>query len=127
MGSGGSIDKSRPPGPWGDRRQRGRNYRGFFDGPKPVGAGVERVMKHLDAPTTSVVTSIFNDWEEIVGETIAAHARPQRIKNGELVLEVDDPAWASEMEWLGEEIVRKIRVAVETEEITKIKVLLSRG
>ena len=84
-------------------------------------------MKHLDAPTTSVVTSIFTEWEEIVGETIAAHARPQRIKNGELVLEVDDPAWASELEWLGEEIVRKISLAVETEEITKIKVLLSRS
>ena len=84
-------------------------------------------MKHLDAPTTGVVRSIFTDWEAIVGETIAAHARPQRIAKGELVLEVDDPAWASEMEWLGEEIVRKISLAVETEEITSIKVLLSRN
>ena len=92
VASGGFPQKPRPPGPWDDKRQRGRTYRGFFDGPKPVGAGVERVMKHLDAPTTGVVTSIFRDWEAIVGETIAAHARPQRIKNGELVLEVDDPA-----------------------------------
>ena len=84
-------------------------------------------MLHLDAPTTGVVTSIFSDWEAIVGETIAAHARPQRISKGELVLEVDDPAWASDMVWLGEEIVRKIHLVVETEEITTIKVQLSRG
>ncbi len=83
-------------------------------------------MKHLDAPTPGVVTSIFSDWEEIVGEVIAEHARPQRISNGVLVLEVDDPAWASEMEWLGEEIVRRITVAVATEEINAIKVQLSR-
>ncbi len=83
-------------------------------------------MKHLDAPTPGVVTSVFSDWPAIVGEVIAEHARPQRISNGVLVLEVDDPAWASEMEWLGEEIVRRISLAVETEEITTIKVLLSR-
>lgn len=83
-------------------------------------------MKHLDAPAPTVVTSVFSDWEEIVGEVIAAHARPQRIAKGELVLEVDDPAWASEMEWLGEEIVRRIRTSVETEEITSVKVILSR-
>ena len=105
---------------------RSRNYREFWDGPKPVGAGIERVMKHLDAPAPTVVTSVFSDWEEIVGEVIAAHARPQRIAKGELVLEVDDPAWASEMEWLVEEIVRRIRTSVETEEITSVKVILSR-
>ena len=84
-------------------------------------------MKHLDAPAPGVVTSVFSDWAAIVGDVIAEHARPQRISNGVLVLEVDDPAWASEMEWLGEEIVRRISLAVETEEITTIKVLLSKG
>lgn len=84
-------------------------------------------MKHLDAPTPGVVTSVFADWKSIVGDVIAEHARPQRIANGVLVLEVDDPAWASEMEWLGEEIVRRISLAVDTEEITAVKVQLSRS
>lgn len=83
-------------------------------------------MIHLDAPTPGVITSVFADWEAIVGDVIAEHARPQRITNGVLVLEVDDPAWASEMEWLGEEIIRRISLAVDTTEITAIKVQLSR-
>ena len=134
VGPLGSTPPPRPPGNWGAgnrgesprRGARSRTYREFFDGPKPLGSGVERVMKHLDAPTAGVVTSIFANWADIVGEVIAEHARPQRITNGVLVLEVDDPAWASEMEWLGEEIVRRVSLAVETEEISAVKVQLSR-
>jgi len=105
---------------------RSRHYRRFWDGPQTVGTGVERVLKHLNAPKADVVESVFADWERLVGEVIAKHTRPQRITNGVLFLEVDDPAWASEMEWMSEELLRRISTMADTLEITEISVVLAR-
>ncbi len=115
---------SRPNSPW--EVPRSRHYRRFWDGPQTVGSGVERVLKHLNAPKADVVESVFADWERLVGEVIAKHTRPQRITNGVLVLEVDDPAWASEMEWMSEELLRRISTMADTLEITEISVFLAR-
>ena len=105
---------------------RSRHYRRFWDGPQQVGSGVERVLKHLNAPKADVVESVFADWERLVGEVIAKHTRPARITNGTLFLVVDDPAWASEMEWMSEELLRRISALADTVEITDIKVQISR-
>lgn len=83
-------------------------------------------MKHLAAPKTDVVESVFSDWSSLAGEVIGAHTRPQKISNGVLHLEVDDPAWASEMQWMSEELLRRISTMLETSEITEIVVHLAR-
>lgn len=114
----------RPDGP--REVPRSRNYRRFWDGPQTVGTGVERVLKHLNAPKAGVVESVFADWERLVGDVIAAHTRPQRITKGVLYLEVDDPAWASEMEWMSEDLLERISEMANTIEITEIKVVLTR-
>jgi predicted nucleic acid-binding Zn ribbon protein len=105
---------------------RDHPFRRYRDGPQPMSRGVERVMKHLDAPKAGIVESIFNEWPRLAGEVIAAHSTPQKVTNGVLHLEVDDPAWASEMQWMSEELLRRISTMLETVEITEIKVHLSR-
>jgi len=86
-----------------------------------------RVLKHLNAPKAEVVESVFSDWERLVGEVIAEHTTPQRIEGGVLFLEVDNPAWASEMDWMSEELLRRITTMADTVEITEIRVVLARG
>ena len=105
---------------------RSRNYRRFWDGPKQIGAGVERVMKHLNAPTPEVIGLIFSDWDRLAGDVIGGHSRPQKIVDGVLYLEVDEPAWASELEWMSEDLLHRISDMAETVEITSIKVVLAR-
>ena len=113
----------RPDGPW--EQPRSRNYRRFWDGPQTVGTGVDRVLKHLNAPTADVVESVFANWEDLVGEVIAKHTRPQRITNGVLIIEVDDPAWASEMKWMSEALLEQIRAGADTVEINEIRIALT--
>jgi len=91
-----------------------------------MGTGVERVMKHLNAPTAGVVRSVFHDWEEIAGELIGKHTTPVKIVGGVLHLDTDEPAWASEMRWMSEEILLRIRDHIGNDEIKEIVVRVSR-
>lgn len=83
-------------------------------------------MRHLEAPDQSVVRSVFNGWSELVGDLIGAHSRPTRIVGGTLFVEVDDPAWASELNWLSDELLESIRSRLETSEINEISVKIGR-
>ena len=62
-----------------------------------------------------------------LGEVIGEHTRPKTIDDGTLVLEVDNPAWACEMEWMSEDILRTIAERTETTEITAITVVIAKS
>lgn len=49
----------------------------------------------MGTATPDTLAHVFSRWTEIVGETVAAHARPERIDGDALVVTVDSPAWAS--------------------------------
>ena len=84
-------------------------------------------MRHLDAPQPNVVEGVFSQWNDLVGEVIGSNTKPVRIKDGVLTVEVPDQAWASEMQWMGEELVRQIQVKLATEEVTSIAVRIARA
>ncbi len=110
-----------------DRSKNFSRYaRRFRDGPQQVGFGVERVMKHLDAPTTSIVEGVFSNWDTLVGDVIGEHSKPAGITDGVLTVEVANQAWASELSWMAEELVRQIRAKLDTDEIHSITIKLAK-
>jgi predicted nucleic acid-binding Zn ribbon protein len=50
------------------------------------------------------VKTVFSEWPAVAGPNLAAHAQPVALRDGELVVEVDDPAWASQLRWLEPEL-----------------------
>ena len=78
----------------------------------PVRSGIERVLRHLDAPTVDAIGVVFDDWAGVVGERIAANTRPVSLGDGRLVLAVVDPAWASQLMWLERELLDAIAARV---------------
>ena len=108
------------------RDRVGRVTSRFREGPRPVGQSIDRVLKHLHAPKAEVVEQVFGDWERLVGEVIGAHTTPMKIEDGTLFLEVDNAAWASEMEWMSEDILRRVSERADTVEINRIKVVIAR-
>jgi predicted nucleic acid-binding Zn ribbon protein len=44
--------------------------------------------------------SVFDAWPDLVGEQIAAHARPAGLRDGVLTVAVPDPAWATQLRFL---------------------------
>jgi len=83
-------------------------------------------MRHLDAPAPGVVEGVFARWPELVGDLIASHAQPARIRDGELLIEADSPEWASELQWMGEEILNQIRTKLGSDEITEVAIRVRR-
>lgn len=43
---------------------------------------------------------VFGKWTEAVGDAIAAHVKPLKLDGTKLVVEVDDPAWATQLRFL---------------------------
>ena len=91
-------------------------------GPKPIGEALDQVAFRLRTPRAQVLATVFDAWEELVGAVMAAHTSPVRLVDGELVVAVDDPAWATEMKFFGPELVGRINAVAEQEAVTSLTV-----
>lgn len=66
------------------------------------------LFKNSRLPFNPADGQIWAEWEDVVGELIARHARPVWIKNGRLKVHVSDPIWLQELEFIGPDIKDKL-------------------
>lgn len=50
--------------------------------------------------SASALGGVFGRWEQAVGEALAAHVQPVKLDGTTLVVQVDDPAWATQLKFL---------------------------
>lgn len=62
-----------------------------------------------DAPGASAVGGVFGRWTEIVGESMSNHVQPVKLDARRLLLEVAEPAWATQIRLLGDQLRQKIK------------------
>lgn len=60
----------------------------------------------------SAVGGVFGRWAEVVGEAVATHVTPLKADGDVLVVQVDEPAWATQLKFLEEGLLE--RLATET-------------
>lgn len=65
---------------------------------------------------------VFERWNGIVGDDIAAHVRPTSLREGVLRVTASSPTWATEISYLAEDLVRRINAAVGRPLVTELKV-----
>jgi predicted nucleic acid-binding Zn ribbon protein len=87
--------------------------------PVPISQSLDGVVRSLRGPSRQAVGGVFGRWSDAVGEQIADHVRPLKIDAGLLVVEVDDPAWATQVKFLVPTIIERLRdvAGVEIERI----------
>lgn len=95
-------------------------------GPVRLGRALDRLLGTMRAPATDVLDTVFSRWPDIVGPDVAAHARPVAIEGSTLTVEADDPAWASELRWLENELVARLAEVSGTDRISKVSVRVAR-
>ncbi|MGH9077023.1 MAG: DciA family protein [Acidimicrobiales bacterium] len=91
-------------------------------GPRPLEASLRRLAAGLGAPAPGVLSAVFAQWDEVVGPEVAAHARPVRLRAGVLVVEVDQPAWATQLNYLKGDLARRIEVCAGPGQVVEIRV-----
>ena len=89
--------------------------------PRRVGEHLDRATQGLGVPAAGVLGAIFSKWSDLVGVEIASHAEPRSLRDGVLVVTVDQPAWAAQLRYLSSELVEKITVFTASSEVTDIQ------
>lgn len=94
--------------------------------PEPVAGAVDRVMRNLGSSTPKQVRSVFDRWPELVGEQVALKATPVSLRDGVLAVAVDDPAWATQLRYLEQQIVAQLQAELGDGEIERIEIKVRR-
>jgi predicted nucleic acid-binding Zn ribbon protein len=76
--------------------------------PRRLGESLGAVVSRLGLHDQDGVAAVFGRWEELVGPAVAAHVTPVRLDAEALVLEVDHPAWATQVRHLSGTILDRI-------------------
>ena len=74
-----------------------------------VGAPLGRVLRHLGVPSADAMPSLEARWAAAVGPALAENSEPVVVRNGRLVVRVEDPAWASQLRWMEHQVVAALR------------------
>ncbi|MEO6654289.1 MAG: DUF721 domain-containing protein [Ilumatobacteraceae bacterium] len=76
--------------------------------PLPISSALDAVVKSLRGPSREAVGGLFGRWVEAVGNQVAQHVKPVKLDEGVLVVEVDEPAWATQVKFLTTMIIERL-------------------
>ena len=69
---------------------------------------------------------IWTEWAALVGETIAAHARPLRLRGTVLVVAADGPDWIHELRFLKRDLLARLNERLGRPAIRDLYFVLAR-
>jgi predicted nucleic acid-binding Zn ribbon protein len=92
------------------------------DDPQPLGAAIRKLLAERGWQQRAAVGSAFGRWAEIVGPELAAHARPEGLADGELVVAADSTAWATQLRLLASTLVRRLNAELGDGTVKRVKV-----
>ena len=90
------------------------------NGPLPLKQSLERLLNGLGAPEIDTVTTLIDRWPDVVGPELASRVRAVAVRGSELVVKVEDPAWASQISWLESRLLQRIADLVGPGRITVV-------
>jgi len=106
------------PGP---RRPR-RGGRARREGPQPLSTALDGLLTDQGWQTAVAVGSVFGRWDQLVGPDVAAHTRPERLTDGELVVVADSSAWATQVRLLASAVLRRLNEELGHGTVTRVVV-----
>jgi predicted nucleic acid-binding Zn ribbon protein len=90
--------------------------------PRRIDASLAALAGRLGLPSPRVVSSLFAQWDELVGTPLSQHVRPVHLDGTTLVLETTEPGWATQVRFLSGDLVRKLAERVPEAAVENIVV-----
>ena len=91
--------------------------------PQPLDRLVGRLRSERGGEAAAAVGGVMGRGEEIGGPEGAAHCRPERYADGELVVATDSSAWATQVRLLAPALVRRLNEDLGRGTVRRVRVL----
>ena len=91
--------------------------------PQPLTAAVDRLLAERGWQTDAAVGGAMGRWPVIVGAELAAHCQPQSFDRGQLVVQADSTAWATQLRLLAPALLRRLNEDLGAGTVAAVKVL----
>ena len=92
------------------------------DSLQPLSVGLDKVVRSLRGAGADATHTLYGRWRQVVGDGIAAHAEPVKMDAGKLLVQVDEPGWATQLRYLEADLVERLRAAGVDVESIEIRV-----
>jgi predicted nucleic acid-binding Zn ribbon protein len=106
----------------------GRRARGYSGpGPDPrdpqaFGAVLAKLVKARGWQRPAAEAMVFGAWDRLVGPDVAKHSRPIKLDDGELTVEAESTAWATQLRLLAASLLRRIAAEVGHDVVRKLHI-----
>ncbi len=92
-----------------------------------INEALSEVAADLNLDDPDDVAAVMAAWPGAVGDVVAAHVRPRRLQDGVLVVEVDEPVWATQLRYLEEDVLRRLGRKVRPGVVKSIRPVVRRA
>jgi predicted nucleic acid-binding Zn ribbon protein len=91
--------------------------------PQPFGRLVARVSLDRGWSPRLTDATVLGRWPQLVGAEIADHCTPLSLRDGELVLQAESTAWATQLRTLQRQLIVRLAAAVGKDVVKRIRVV----
>ena len=92
--------------------------------PGQIGDILSKALEQWNLKSKLKRYELFEDWKNMVGDTLATRSAPLRFQGDCLIVGVDHPAWVQEMNLLKETLLKKIREKFPGSGVRKVRFIL---
>jgi predicted nucleic acid-binding Zn ribbon protein len=91
--------------------------------PQPLGRLVSRVSLDRGWSPRLTDATVLGRWPQLVGPEIADHCTPLSLRDGELVLQAESTAWATQLRTLSRQLLQRLAAGVGKDVVRRIRVV----
>lgn len=95
--------------------------------PQSFGSLVARVSLDRGWSPRLTDATVLGRWPQLVGPDIADHCTPVSLRDGELVLQAESTAWATQLRTLQRQLLGRLAAAVGKDVVRRIRVVAPSG
>ncbi|MGO8877365.1 MAG: DUF721 domain-containing protein [Acidimicrobiales bacterium] len=93
----------------------------------PIGEATRRLLRARGLEATVTLGDVLTAWEDVVGPQVSVHAHPRALHAAALTVEVDEPAWATHVQFLSDGILRGLSDRLGERAPTSLNLRVARG
>lgn len=95
--------------------------------PQLLGSSFDRLLAERGWETDLAVGGVMGRWATIVGDDLAEHCLPVSFDRGELVVQAESTAWATQLRLLARQLVARLNDELGAGTVASVKVLAPRA